>query len=222
MEMKRCRDFTQQIDPDTIHLSAASTMIVRSVATSSRTRFAPLICSDCAGFLLARPPAKASLQLSAPRLRQFSSFRGPESHPSGLLSQRDFFTPHRVSSRKITLTRWKISMASAPVVVPVSAAAEYEPNFILGTLADLLLSSPIPSYGLTIVLLTIILRSATTFPVALWQRKRMARMKSIVQPLAEEYNVAIRKELAPESRRAGLTFMQFDAKAREKVSKSCL
>ena len=83
--------------------------------------------------------------------------------------------------------------------------------------SELLLASPLPSYGLTIIVLALLLRSTITLPVTLWQRRRYARLKELAEPQVQQFNQKIATELVGECRRRGLSHEAYRSMVKEKV-----
>lgn len=76
-------------------------------------------------------------------------------------------------------------------------------------LGDLLVSTPTPSYALSIVVLTIAIRSTVTVPFTIWQRKRMRRMRELINPEMKAANELLAVKVAKESRAKGLDYEQY-------------
>lgn len=87
-------------------------------------------------------------------------------------------------------------------------------------LAELLLASPIPSYGLTIVVLTLIFRTVFTLPITTWQNRRMRRLMLEQAPDMKPVADRIAKEIGPTAARNGWTNEMFQHEIALRVSRS--
>ena len=108
-------------------------------------------------------------------------------------------------------------MAASLPIVPIVASTEVSTNPIISTLSDILLASPLPSYGITIVLATFFLRSALTLPVTLWQRRRATTAMKQIAPELKAYNSLVAQELVPIARKKGFSAAQYQAEVVKKV-----
>jgi hypothetical protein len=85
------------------------------------------------------------------------------------------------------------------------------------SLADILIAHPIVSYGTTIVLLTLTLRTAITLPMALWSRARLKRIRTIVQPEMKLLNEKLAVEVMKDCRKRGLGYEDYRAELKKQV-----
>jgi inner membrane protein COX18 len=74
-------------------------------------------------------------------------------------------------------------------------------------------------YAISIVLLTIALRSAITLPVTLWQRKRAKRMVELVAPEWNRLKERLPESVAKRSRRQGLSYEAYEKELKKEVRK---
>jgi hypothetical protein len=136
----------------------------------------------------------------------------------------DFFTPYAQTTRVGAWSprRWRGGSIALLAALPIETTAplasgsgsgsgpEVEPTYTaltsyppFTTIGEMILSSPLPSYGLTIVLSTILLRGLITLPVTIWQRRRQERLATIVGPLVQKKSNEIAKELLAEHVKEG-------------------
>lgn len=88
-------------------------------------------------------------------------------------------------------------------------------------LSDALLSIPHPlGYGTTLILLTLIVRTAFTLPVSLWQKKRAKKMQSIIAPEMKAINEHLAETVAKECRKKGVGYAEYLVELRRQVSLS--
>jgi membrane protein insertase Oxa1/YidC/SpoIIIJ len=110
--------------------------------------------------------------------------------------------------------RFQSTSAASPVVFDtVSTAAE---TSILDPLANLLLASPLPAW-VTIIALTLCVRTGITLPVTLWQRRRMLREAQEVRPRMKEINEKLAVVVARESREKGLGYEEYKKNLKARV-----
>lgn len=77
--------------------------------------------------------------------------------------------------------------------------AMFPSNFV----TEALINIPTPSYLLSIFVLAYLLRSTITFPVQLWQRRRIERLQTRVNPLLKGLNDQIAFSTLVEAKREG-------------------
>lgn len=140
--------------------------------------------------------------------------RNTPSHPRSLLSAAVPFAALSDDNDPGTSTAAIATAASAEF--PISGLQETTPS-ILDPLVSVLLSSPL-SAGTTIILLTIVFRSAVTLPATLWQRRRMKRTREIIQPAMKLVNDRLARSLVGESRRKGLSYEEYKKELKRQVS----
>lgn len=144
---------------------------------------------------------------SRPVARPSSSVPLGSSHRPRLALPPSSFAAQRAPSRSITVD-------AAGEAVSEAAAHAFPPvQFI----ADLLLNTPTPSYGLSIIVLTLALRFGITVPLAMWQRKRMRRERELVVPEMKKINDRLAVELVRDARREGLTYEDYRKKLKAEV-----
>lgn len=101
------------------------------------------------------------------------------------------------------------------IFIPTSPPPD--PSPIFDALASVLMSSPFAT-GTTIIVLTIVLRTCLTLPIAFWQRKRYARTRKYVLPAMKETNDRLAQELIPVCRRKGLDYDGYKKELKRQVS----
>lgn len=82
------------------------------------------------------------------------------------------------------------------------------------------LSSPLtglPSYGFTIVLLTLLVRAGTTLPATIWARRRAIRFRTEVKPRMRGANERMAVEVMKECRKAGVGYEGYKNELRKRV-----
>ncbi|KIR82074.1 hypothetical protein I306_00945 [Cryptococcus gattii EJB2] len=88
-------------------------------------------------------------------------------------------------------------------------------------LSDALLSIPHPlGYGTTLILLTLIVRTAFTLPVSLWQKKRAKKMQSIIAPEMKAINEHLAETVAKECRKKGVGYAEYLVELRRQLRKA--
>ncbi|WVQ85304.1 hypothetical protein IAT38_007469 [Cryptococcus sp. DSM 104549] len=86
---------------------------------------------------------------------------------------------------------------------------------LIHPVSDALLALPHPwGYGATIILVTIVLRTMSTLPIAFWQRKRMLRVAKHVIPDIKLENSRVAEELAAKCRARGASYEQYQMELR--------
>ena len=142
--------------------------------------------------------------------------------------------PHATSSlsAKATATTMATALSSIPVSIvdpntglPIpDAAAEKTGSFlqpftdhVIQPLAEVLLASPLPSFGLTIMIATFLLRAGITLPVTIWQRKRMMLDKNIVETMVTAYVRQIAGPIARRTRAEGHGDKEFKQEMKKRV-----
>ncbi|KAK4684077.1 hypothetical protein P7C73_g6125, partial [Tremellales sp. Uapishka_1] len=137
-------------------------------------------------------------------------------------------TLHPISSRmSILIPRGPRLLPRGGQRIPLARPAHRElstaPLFLLHpitSLSELFLSLPYPyitSYGLTIILSTLLFRSAITLPATLWQRARMKRLRENVMPEMKKLNDRLAVVVARESRSQGRSFEEYKAELKAQV-----
>ncbi|WVO13188.1 hypothetical protein L204_100800 [Cryptococcus depauperatus] len=77
-------------------------------------------------------------------------------------------------------------------------------------LSDLLISLPHPlGYGVSIIVITLVVRTVFTLPVSLWQKRRAKRMQDLVAPQISATNERLARSLADDYRRKGLGYTEY-------------
>jgi hypothetical protein len=118
----------------------------------------------------------------------------------------------------ITVSKLDLSEDAVELVNTTSAIS----SGILSTSADLFLSLPQlfggAPYALSIVLMTIALRSSITMPLTVWQRRRVRRVQEKVVPAAKKWMAVARYNLRTEFRRAGKGYEEYVAELNKQVS----
>ncbi|WVR05788.1 hypothetical protein IAU60_002813 [Kwoniella sp. DSM 27419] len=90
---------------------------------------------------------------------------------------------------------------------------------ITDPLSSLFLSMPHPlGYGASVIMLTLAVRTVFTLPVSLWQRKRAAKAKKLVEPEMKIINERLAKELAISCRQRGLGYKEYLAELKSQLA----
>ncbi|TXT08673.1 hypothetical protein VHUM_02801 [Vanrija humicola] len=120
-------------------------------------------------------------------------------------------TPVPVSARAFSF-----DAAAGELATASEAAAAFPP---VQFLSDLLLAVPTPSYGLSIIVLTLLLRFGVTTPMTLWQRKRNRRNLDIIVPQMKEINDRLAVQLVGDARREGLSYDDYRKRLKKALAK---
>ncbi|KAL1406185.1 peroxin [Vanrija albida] len=167
-------------------------------------------------------PAHGSAGIG-PRLPPFSA-RAFSSHMS---SSRPLHRPRLPARATPAATRAlstdvagevaKVSEAAAGELATASeaAAAAWPP---VEFLSDLILNTPTPSYGLSIIALTLALRFGITLPFTLWQRARVRKNREIIVPAMKKINDRLAVALVPEARRQGWSYEQYKKELKKRLA----
>ncbi len=104
--------------------------------------------------------------------------------------------------------------------IPVLSSLPEFPS--LTTLSEFLLLHPLPtpsgpSYAITIILVTLLVRTTTTLPTTLWSRARGRRLREEVKPKMEIVNARLAIEVMKECRRAGLGYDTYKVELKKRV-----
>jgi len=73
------------------------------------------------------------------------------------------------------------------------------------------------SYAISIVILTVILRTAITLPVTLWQRKRIRRMTELVVPKWNSLKVKLPELVAKRCRKQRKSYEEYEVELQKEV-----
>ncbi|WVW82179.1 hypothetical protein I302_104185 [Kwoniella bestiolae CBS 10118] len=111
---------------------------------------------------------------------------------------------HTVSATDDTLT--PVSTIFDPIIDPLS-------NFLLE------INHPL-GYGVSIICITLLVRTVFTLPVSLWQRKRALKTKQIVEPELKIVNERLAKFIAREYRQQGKGYKEYLLEVRRQVAKA--
>lgn len=153
---------------------------------------------SCVGLLSARALSSYSRRplRPSPSLNHSSSRPFPSSFPTSMrsspvgLGPRSFFTE--------AITGLQELVGSTP-------------------LPGLVAASPLPLWA-TILALALTVRGCITFPMQLWQRRRVWRTRKFVVPEMKRVNQELAVLLAKESRRDGLTYKEYLKRLKAAVS----
>jgi hypothetical protein len=148
-----------------------------------------------------------------PRIRQTETSRHPRfisTAASGASGSATAATDHQADDPYGSLL---LSSDGLPGAIK---SPPFEPS-ILDPLAQALISLPLPS-GVTIILLTLILRSCFTLPVTLWQRRRLIRNATEVMPRMQEINNRLAGVVAKECRKKGMSYEAYQKELKRQVS----
>jgi len=198
--------------------SVSVLIVINQIAPMSGRRLA-LPGLQLAGGLFkeARRPMASSFARSSLFLGSRTAVRRSISlKPLAVTSRRQALSSTSQPSPIPSSSKWS-NPALLAAGLPIVSNTEASSNPIISTLSDLLLASPLPSYGLTIILATFFLRAALTLPVTLWQRRRAAFAVREMAPGLKAYNAKVAQELVPISRKKGFTAAQYEAEVVKKV-----
>jgi hypothetical protein len=92
-------------------------------------------------------------------------------------------------------------------------------NVYFGYLAEGLLAIPtFGSYTITIIIFTLVARTAASRLVDFWMKKRLKTLYTVVGPALIKYNEKVSKELVPEARKKGASYTEYKKMVNEAVS----
>lgn len=117
-------------------------------------------------------------------------------------------------------------LSATPIVVIPNPNAVLPPaetvetgNVFFGYLAEGLLAIPtFGSYTITIIIFTLVARTAASRLVDFWMKKRLKRLYTVVGPALIKYNEKVSKELVPEARKKGASYTEYKKMVNEAVS----
>ena len=92
------------------------------------------------------------------------------------------------------------------------------PSSLFDPLSRLLLDHSIHSFGLTIILVTLLLRTTISLPAVFWQRNRLKKSREMVEPEMRRLNKDLAPRLAVECRRRGMTYEAYYEELKAQVS----
>ena len=95
-----------------------------------------------------------------------------------------------------------------------------DPTSLFTPLSQLLLDHPIHSFGLTIILVTLFLRTTISLPAVFWQRNRLKKARQIVEPEMRRLNKDLAPRLAIECRRRGMNYEAYYGELKAQVGLS--
>lgn len=94
--------------------------------------------------------------------------------------------------------------------------------FPSNVVTEALINIPTPSYILSIFMLAYLLRSTLTFPLQVWQRKRVERLQRLVNPQFKPLNDKIAVNTMVEAKREGWGYDRYVATVKKRVSTASL
>ncbi|OWZ55704.1 hypothetical protein C349_01906 [Cryptococcus neoformans var. grubii Br795] len=175
---------------------------------------------------------------SMPTSRKLSSFISTFTPRSTLLSSIE--RPSLLSGK--TIRRNQLRLLSSATVAPTAVESHlaspvdlpleplHEPLLqpastfldpLIHPLSEALLSIPHPlGYGTTLILLTLIVRTAFTLPVSLWQKKRAKKMQIVVAPEMKIINEHLAETVAKECRKKGVGYAEYLIELRRQLRKA--
>ncbi|WVQ62307.1 uncharacterized protein L199_000446 [Kwoniella botswanensis] len=153
-----------------------------------------------------RPRISSLLPLQSQRISTPSSIRSFSVLPSSLNPSLPevIEETHAISTTDEALT--PVSTVFDPIIDPLS-------NFLLE------MNHPF-GYGVSIICITLLVRTMFTLPVSLWQRKRALKTKQIVEPELKIINERLAKSIARDYRKAGKGYKEYLLEVRRQVAKA--
>ncbi|WWD09295.1 hypothetical protein V865_007418 [Kwoniella europaea PYCC6329] len=156
--------------------------------------------------LSSRPTISSLLPLQSQRISIPSSIRSFSILPSSLNPSLPevIEETHAISTTDEALT--PVSTIFDPIIDPLS-------SFLLE------INHPF-GYGVSIICITLLVRTIFTLPVSLWQRKRALKTKQIVEPELKIINETLAKSIARDYRKAGKGYKEYLLEVRRQVAKA--
>ncbi|KAK6905590.1 hypothetical protein I203_106420 [Kwoniella mangroviensis CBS 8507] len=153
-----------------------------------------------------RPRILSLLPLQSQRISTPSSIRSFSVLPSSLNPSLPevIEEAHAITTTDEALT--PVSTIFDPVIDPLSSLL-LEINHPFG-------------YGISIICITLLVRTIFTLPVSLWQRKRALKTKQIVEPELKIINERLAKSIARDYRKAGKGYKEYLLEVRRQVAKA--
>lgn len=110
------------------------------------------------------------------------------------------------------------NLGTSPFFETVWQAAKSIVLFPTNMVTEALVNIPTPSYVLSVFVLAYVLRTTLTFPMQIWQRKRVERLHRFVHPHLDGINERIALETMVEAKRDGWPYEKYIETVRKKVS----
>ncbi|UZJ51934.1 hypothetical protein CBS101457_001254 [Exobasidium rhododendri] len=133
--------------------------------------------------------------------RHFSSQGTPSLRNADLSTSSD--TSASTSTSTLETLAEKGSESSSAIMEPLVPFIEHLPELLH-------LPPSAHNYAISIVLLTVLLRSVITLPVTLWQRRRTQRMIELVVPKWDLLKKSLPESVAKRSRRQGKSYEAYE------------
>lgn len=121
--------------------------------------------------------------------------------------------PPRLTNLPILST----TILTGPPSDPSSVEIVEPETSIFYPLSQFLLDHPIHSFSLTIILITLVLRTTLTLPTVFWARNRLRRATKLVEPEMRRLNEELAPRVAGESKRKGLDYDGYRAELKRQV-----
>lgn len=113
--------------------------------------------------------------------------------------------------------RRKTPLTALSFIPTISLTPDSPLLTLFNPFAKLILASPLPSYGLTIILLAFSIRLGLTSVTATFQKRRMDRLVTIVAPELRRYNDKMKFEIAKTTEKSRSGYEDYTTKLKEAV-----
>ncbi|EKD00406.1 hypothetical protein A1Q2_05243 [Trichosporon asahii var. asahii CBS 8904] len=110
------------------------------------------------------------------------------------------------------------NLGTSPFFETVWQAAKSIVLFPTNMVTEALVNIPTPSYVLSVFVLAYVLRTTLTFPMQIWQRKRVERLHRFVHPHLDGINERIALETMVEAKRDGWPYEKYIETVRKKMA----
>ena len=123
------------------------------------------------------------------------------------------------SCNRPSTSRRPFSISAIPTEI-ADAANTLQSTFQspINVVSEGILNTPLPSYGLTIILLAFAVRTLGTLPLSIMQRRQTERRLTLVIPQTEQYNAQIAPKVAIQFRKQGEGYQEYKAEISRLVS----
>ncbi|WWC86132.1 uncharacterized protein L201_001003 [Kwoniella dendrophila CBS 6074] len=154
----------------------------------------------------------------------------PSRQDQTLLSKRHItILPTGLSSTELPQAETQIIETSSTIGNEISVSGTDEAltpvstifDFIVNPLSQTLIDIQHPfGYGISIIILTLLVRTTFTLPISIWQRKRILKQKILVEPELKLKNEFIAKNVAKDFRKMGKSYDEYLLEVRKQVAKA--
>lgn len=151
--------------------------------------------------------------------RAFSdSGNGVASAASDIAASTASAAPHATASAADVAS----AIGTPGLIETVWQGAKTVLSFPSNVVAETLINLPTPSYVLSVFVLAYALRATLTFPLQVWQRKRIERLQRYVHPQLEGINDRIALETMVTAKKEGWPYAKYVEEVRKRVSVASL